>query len=258
MTTPVDRDELLVLTDVTKQFGAVSALKKVSLSLGRGESRGVVGPNGSGKSSLLNCVAGFYIPSSGRIIYDGAEITSERIGSKRRRGIARTFQNLQLAGSLTLEENAMLGLQLTRVPGKRQTEYARRRTARKALAEWGVEQYADFYPQRVPYGIRKVVETVRALLASPTLLLLDEPAAGLSPHEREAFVSNFNRFRYQNEGVTLILVEHDIAFVRRICPTLTVLDYGNVVCTGPAKQVMSNPDVMRSFLGREPNGDQRA
>lgn len=242
-------DALLVIDEVTKRFGAVAALDGVSLELPRGAAHGVVGPNGSGKSSLLNCVAGHYTPTTGRITYGGAAITSAPIGSHRRRGIARTFQNLQLAASLTLEENAMLG------PRKVRSEAARRARARKLLEEWGVAAYAGAYPPTVPYGVRKVAEIVRALLAEPDLLLLDEPAAGLSPRERTDFAERLSTYHGGHDGTAIVLVEHDVAFVRRICPTLTVLDYGRVVRTGEAAEVMADPAVVRSFLGREPDDD---
>ena len=249
-----DDAPLLVVEKVIKRFGALTALDGVSLELSPGAAHGVVGPNGSGKSSLLNCVAGHYTPSGGRITYAGANITAAPVGSGRRRGIARTFQNLQLAPSLTLEENAMLGLQRTRDGGRR-TEGRLRARARALLDDWGVAGYADAYPQTVPYGVRKVTEIVRALLAEPDLLLLDEPAAGLSPAERAEFAANLARFHAARAGTCLVLVEHDVAFVRRICRTLTVLDYGRVVRTGEADAVMSDPAVVRSFLGREPDDD---
>jgi ABC-type branched-subunit amino acid transport system ATPase component len=242
-------DPLLVVEDVTKRFGAVAALDGVSLRLARGAAHGVVGPNGSGKSSLLNCVAGHYTPSTGRIAYRGATITAAPVGSGRRRGIARTFQNLQLAASLTLEENAMLG------PRRVRSESARRKRARDLLTEWGVADYADAYPPTVPYGVRKVAEIVRALLAEPDLLLLDEPAAGLSPHERADFAERLSAFHTAHTGTAVVLVEHDVAFVQRICSTLTVLDHGLVVRTGEAAEVMADPAVVRSFLGREPDDD---
>jgi len=241
-------DPLLVVEDVTKRFGAVAALGGVSLELPRGAAHGVVGPNGSGKSSLLNCVAGHYTPSTGRITYRGATITAAPVGSRRRRGIARTFQNLQLAASLTLEENAMLG-------PRRGTEAARRARARELLAEWGVADYADAYPPTVPYGVRKVAEIVRALLAEPDLLLLDEPAAGLSPRERADFAERLGAFHAGHTDTAIVLVEHDVAFVQRICSTLTVLDHGLVVRTGEPAEVMADPAVVRSFLGREPDDD---
>lgn len=241
-------DPLLAVEDVTKRFGAVAALDGVSLDLPGGAAHGVVGPNGSGKSSLLNCVAGHYRPSSGRIAYRGTTITSAPVGSGRRRGIARTFQNLQLAPSLTLEENAMLGPRVRK-------EAARRDRARGLLAEWGVAAYADAYPPTVPYGVRKVAEVVRALLAEPDLLLLDEPAAGLSPHERADFAERLSAYHAGHTGTAIVLVEHDVAFVQRICATLTVLDHGVVVRTGAAADVMADPAVVRSFLGREPDDD---
>lgn len=237
--------DLLVVSDVAKTFGAVAALSGVSLRLGRGEARGVVGPNGSGKSSLLNCVAGHYRPSAGRIVFNGAEITSVGLGSGRRRGISRTFQNLQLAGSLSLVENVMLGLQRSR-----RTERRRRERAREELAEWGLGEYADAYPRTVPYGVRKITETVRALLAEPELVLLDEPAAGLSPEERTEFLARFSSFREAHPEMSVLLVEHDISFVRDICASLTVLDYGHVVRTGPSEQVMADAEVIGRFLGR--------
>jgi ABC-type branched-subunit amino acid transport system ATPase component len=247
-------EDLLVITEVAKRFGAVTALAGVSLRLGRGEARGVIGPNGSGKSSLLNCVAGHYRPSSGHIVYKGSDITTDAVGSSRRRGIARTFQNLQLAPSLTLTENVMLGLQRVRLAGRRKTEAYCRERAHAALSEWGFAKYAQAYPEAVPYGIRKIVETVRAVLAEPELILLDEPAAGLSPDERSEFLAHFNEFYESHKEMSVVLVEHDIAFVQKICGTLTVLDYGNVVRTGESAQVMTDPEVIGRFLGRPPNG----
>jgi branched-chain amino acid transport system ATP-binding protein len=223
------------------------------MRLRRGEARGVIGPNGSGKSSLLNCVAGHYRPTSGQITYKGLEITADAVGGSRRRGITRTFQNLQLAPSLTLTENVMLGLHRVRRAGRRKAEAHRRDQARAALREWGFEKYAEAYPEAVPYGIRKIVETIRALLTEPELILLDEPAAGLSPDERAEFLAHFNEFYERHKEMSVLLVEHDIAFVQKVCATLTVLDYGTVVRTGESAQVVTDPEVIGRFLGRSPH-----
>ncbi|MHB8220202.1 MAG: ABC transporter ATP-binding protein [Acidimicrobiales bacterium] len=237
---------VLGVDNLSLRFGAVTALDAVTFTVGPGEWVAVIGPNGSGKSSLMNCIAGQYIPSSGKIAYCGIDLAGSGPGSRRRRGITRTFQNLMLAHDLNLRENIMIGCEQKAVGRP-----AAIGNVDAAIEEWGIAPYAYRFPEEVPYGIRKLAEIVRALMRTPRLLLLDEPIAGLSPPEREAVARNLVDLRARRPTLTVLVVEHDIRFVSELCSTLVALAVGQLLAMGAPEEVLSDSRVVASYVGDE-------
>lgn len=243
-----DGTPLLKVSDLSLRFGALEALSKVSLEMAEGTWLGVIGPNGSGKSSLLNCIAGQYQASRGSVIYRGLDVTRTTPSASERAGIARIFQNLSLAPSMSLVENIHLGLEgRTR---RRDTSRSLTFEVLEEIQRWGLEPYAKHFPSDAPYGVRKASETVRAILSEPSLLLLDEPAAGLSSEERKMMILRFEELRERRKDLGVLLVEHDVGFVRTLCQHLVALDAGNVIAQGPTSEVLANRGVVEAFLGK--------
>ena len=249
--------ELVVAVDrVSLQFGGVQALSEVSLCLVQGEWLALAGPNGSGKSSLLNCISGAYIATGGRINIGGKEVTRKSPAIRGRLGVARTFQTPRLAAGLSIAENVWLGGATRSVVGDRLRRGEAVWTAvHEALEEWDIERYADNLPANVPYGARKQAElarlSVKASTASSQLFLMDEPAAGLSPEEREELVTGLRSFRLKHADAAVIIVEHDVQLLGQLCDSAVALDYGKVVTHGTFADVFASDTVVLSFIGRE-------
>lgn len=242
------KGQLLIVDGLGLRFGALSALSRVSFELPLNTWMGVVGPNGSGKSSLMNCIAGQYVATQGVVTYKGLEVTRESPASHKRAGMARIFQNLSLAPSMSLRENIEVGIE-----GRRGSKIERRSAAlevEEEMERWGLSSYARRFPSEVPYGLRKASETVRALLSKPSLLLLDEPAAGLSSNERQRMIEKFRELKNRKEDLAVLLVEHDVGFVKALCPNLVALDAGLVIAEGTADSVLARPEVIEAFLGK--------
>jgi len=236
--------------DVVMRFGGVTALKGVDLDLPLGSWCGLVGPNGSGKSTLLNVLTGIYLPQEGAVQLAGRDVTRSSVRYRALEGVVRTFQHPQLARTLTVRENVEVGAALSRRLGlsRKQCDQA----AEESLAAFGCMDYAGALPDEIPYGTRKIIELARALAARPVVLLLDEPAAGLSSEEREELVAALATFRAAEPSLSVCLVEHDVPFVSALCEQLVVLDAGASLCTGPSAEVLANPRVREAFLGLAP------
>lgn len=243
---------LLSLEHVSLRFGGLQALSDVCLSVGEGEWLGIVGPNGSGKSSLLNCISGAYIASDGHIIFGTRDVTAVASSERARLGMLRTFQSPCLSDRLSVAENVWLGAWATEhVAGASIRPGGRTEALREALSRWGLASYADSGLSVVPYGVRKLVELARLSACGGRLFLIDEPAAGLSPEERSELLAQLRRLREELPQLTLIVVEHDIRFVRELCDSVVALDHGRVVARGTHDEVFSSEKVMTSFLGLE-------
>jgi branched-chain amino acid transport system ATP-binding protein len=250
-------DSVLELEDVDKRFGGLSVVDQLSFSVQRGSRTGLIGPNGAGKTSVFNLITGVYPVDGGRILLDGVDIS--RFPSRRRihHGIARNFQNIRLMPHLSAIENVMVGqhcrngglrgvLQpVSLVPGNRWRE-----EARAALAEAGLARCEDATVGSLPYGMQKRIELVRALMAKPRLLLLDEPAAGLNSAETDVLREQLATI-CGNRGITLIVVEHDMNFVGALCERVVVLNFGRKIAEGSPDEIREDLLVRDAYLGVE-------
>jgi ABC-type branched-subunit amino acid transport system ATPase component len=262
-------DELLRLEDVSLAFGGLQALSQVSLTARAGAITAVIGPNGAGKTSAINCVSGVYRPQQGRVVYQGRIITGLAPHVLAKMGLTRTFQNLQVFTRLSVLENVMVGLHavtqrdflsaMFRLPGHRREEKAIRARSMETLDLLGLAELAETPAGQLSYGDRKRVELARALVGRPKLVLLDEPVAGLNPAETETMGASLLEARRQ--GVSLLLVEHDMALVMRVSDHVVVLHFGRKIAEGSPGQMQRHPEVIATYLGgrEEPvNGEAHA
>ena len=235
----------LEVTNVSISFGGIHALREVSLRVAPGARVGLIGPNGAGKTTLVNCVAGGLTPDRGDIRLYGRSIAKLSAPLRARRGIGRTFQNLELFGSMSVLENVTTALDVPLVGTPRRSR-DREERARAALAAFGLEKYAQVPAGALPYGIRKLLELSRAFVRQPRFLLLDEPVAGLSEPETflEALVSGLDRL-----GCAVLLIEHDMPTVRELCGQVYVLDSGAVIAEGTFAEVARDERVVTAYLG---------
>ncbi|MEU4222954.1 branched-chain amino acid ABC transporter ATP-binding protein/permease [Nonomuraea sp. NPDC026600] len=249
--------DLLEIDGVTMRFKGLTALDQVSLTITAGEIRGVVGPNGSGKTTLFNVVSGFYTPTSGRILFRGREVTGAAPYRLSLLGVARTFQNLRLFGDLTVRENVLVGLDRTRTRWVWRYvalpwsvlgfERSLRERAGELIDRFGLRDFADAAPRALPYGIQRRIEMARAMAMAPTLLLLDEPAAGLNGEEVRQLAEIVRSIR--DSGVTVVVIEHNMGLVMSLCDRVTVLSGGKVIADGAPADVAVQPDVVAAYLG---------
>jgi branched-chain amino acid transport system ATP-binding protein len=247
-------DAALTVTDLVVRFGGVTALDGVSFVVRPGEVCGLIGPNGAGKTTLFDCVSRLTRPQSGRIELDGHDLLALPAHRVARLGVARTFQHLGLVPSLSVRDNVMLGAQAPvgfvstglRLPGVRKAERALRERADAVLDRFGLAALAAHPAAGLPYGTLKRVELARALAADPALLMLDEPASGLSHGEVDELAGLIEEVR---AGTTVLLVEHHMGMVMRLSDTVVVLDFGKVVATGTPAEVREDPAVLAAYLG---------
>lgn len=239
--------ELLRGLDLGMRFDGVRALDGVDISLDPGDHVGLIGPNGSGKTTLLNVLSGVYLASSGSIMLQGSEIVRRHAGHRARQGIIRTFQHPQMAASLTLLENVMVGERL----GRRRRSSSSAAGARSAelMEMFGCASYAHLLPSEAPYGAVKISEVARAVAAEPRVLLLDEPAAGLSREERGELVAALRVQRDARPDLALCLVEHDVPLVSSVCERLLVLNAGTAIAEGEPDRVLADASVRDAYLG---------
>jgi branched-chain amino acid transport system ATP-binding protein len=251
MTAPAPQP-LLQLLDVTRSFGGIHALSGVSCEIPEGRVVGVIGPNGAGKTTLFNVITGAYQASAGEVYFNGRQITSQVPYQIARAGIARTFQNIRLFAGMTVWEHLLVAQPHSdatwrRLLPTRWADPAAREKAEKALTTFGLEKVRDRIAQSLPYGIQRKVEMARALTAGPKLLLLDEPVAGMN-HE-EAHELRHLLLALRKDGLTILLIEHDMSFVMNLCDYLYVLDFGQLIAQGDPVSVRTNPKVLDAYLG---------
>lgn len=248
---------LLEANDISLEFSGVRALSKVNLSIEQGELIGIIGPNGSGKSTLFNVLSGIYHCDSGVVRLLGETIRGLTPSQIVRRGLVRTFQNKRLFGSMTVFENVLVAALKGRggsvigdvlcLPGSRHSMEQARTQARRCLERVNLTSWAGHYARDLPYGAQNRLEIARALALEPKLLLLDEPAAGLNPAERNELrdlISAVHR-----DGVTIALVEHDVRMVTGLCRRVIALDHGEKIADGQAEDVVRNPQVLEAYFG---------
>ena len=238
---------MLELAHVSKSFGGLKVIDRVSFSVRRGSRTSLIGPNGAGKTTLFNLISGVYPLDAGAIRLEGEEIAAMAPRLRIARGIARSFQNVRLMPHLSTVENVMLGEHWRAWPLALAQGRRAARAARAALDAAGLGDYPGQVVSNLPYGVQKRIEVVRALAAKPKLLLLDEPAAGLNPAEGEALGALLQKA--SAEGITLLVVEHNMHFVRRLCDRVVVLNFGRKLFEGTPDEVHRDPAVREAYLG---------
>jgi branched-chain amino acid transport system ATP-binding protein len=253
----VPAQPLLSLTGVSKSFGGLQALQNASFEVRQGTIQALIGPNGAGKTTVFNIAAGVVHPSSGRVLFQGRDISALSSQQRAAAGLQRTFQNLHTFWELTALEIVMVGQHLNcehgfwksllAVPSVQKANAKARLVAEHMLERVGIAHLANEYPGAMSYGALKRLDVARALAADPTLLLMDEPAAGLNPSETSAMGELIRQIA--GEGVTVLLVEHDMTLVMNIAEWVVVLNHGNVLAQGAPRDVSQNPDVVRAYLG---------
>jgi len=249
---------LLEVIGVTVKFGGLVANDQVDLTVREGELAALIGPNGAGKTTLFNVITGAQAPTSGRVRFAGVDISDLPPVERARAGMGRTFQNLSLVSSLSALDNATVGLgrfrrrgllaAMLRLPGSVRQDERIRDIAATALDFVGLSTAAERTTGDLPYGDRRRLELARALALGPRLLLLDEPSAGMGPAETAELAATIRRAR-DRLGISLLVVEHDMSFVRSLAERTTVLDFGRVIAAGPTAEVLGDPRVAEAYLG---------
>jgi branched-chain amino acid transport system ATP-binding protein len=237
---------ILEAAEVSVRFGGNMAVNGVSLAVDAGSVTGLIGPNGAGKTTTFNVITGLQAPTTGRVLLDGTDISGHKAHRRARLGIARTFQRLEVFGSLTARENIVTAAEIRR-------RWARDRSARPAdeaeaiLERVGLEAVADERADALPTGLARLVELGRALATRPRVLLLDEPASGLDEQETDTFAALLTRLA--GDGMAVLLVEHDVPLVMRLCARVYVLNFGELLAAGTPEQIQADQAVLDAYLG---------
>ena len=249
---------MLKVDSVTMQFGGVTAIDNLSFEVEKGTIYGLIGPNGAGKTTIFNIITGNLKPTKGKIYLEGEDITGTKPNKVVYKGVARTFQNIRLFKSMTVLDNILIGFDakakytyfeaILRLPRYYKYEKIIKEEAKKLLEIFGLSKYEQYYATELSYGMQRKVEIARALATNPKLLLLDEPAAGMNPKETDELADII--FKIKEEfNLTVLLIEHDMKFVNKMCEKLTVLDYGEKIFEGKPADAIVNEKVIAAYLG---------
>ena len=242
------------------EFGGLKAVDDFNLTIGRTEIAGLIGPNGAGKTTVFNLLTKVYEPTTGAVLINGKDLHGMSIVQASKLGIARTFQNIRLFDKMTVEENVRIGLHnqikydmfsgILRLPRYWKQEKRQHEKAMELLDIFGMQDLAGKIAGSLPYGVQRRLEIVRALATDPKLLLLDEPAAGMNPHETEELMENISRIRDRFQ-IAILLIEHDMSLVMGVCEGICVLNFGRVIAKGTADEIQANPLVIEAYLGKK-------
>ena len=256
----LDKTPILECSHLGIDFGGLTAVNEFNITVGRTEIAGLIGPNGAGKTTVFNLLTKVYQPTRGTILLDGLDTHGKTPAQINRMGIARTFQNIRLFNNLSVEDNVKIGLHnqekysmfsgILRLPKYWRQEKAAHERALELLSIFSMEDMAGHQAGSLPYGAQRRLEIVRALATNPSLLLLDEPAAGMNPSETAELMENIVKIR-DTFQIAIMLIEHDMSLVMGICEGICVLNFGQIIAKGTAEEIQSNPTVIEAYLGKQ-------
>ena len=255
----IDKLPVLDVRNLGIDFGGLTAVDSFNITIGPTEISGLIGPNGAGKTTIFNLLTGVYQPTRGSVLVNGIDIKGMPIHKVNKLGIARTFQNIRLFTDMTALDNVKVGMHnnikcsfiesLLHLPSYRRSEEQANQKAMELLDFMGLAEFADVKAGSLPYGVQRRLEIVRALATNPSIILLDEPAAGMNPSETAELMHQIRRIR-DTFHIAIFLIEHDMNLVMNVCEAIAVVNYGRIIAKGTPEEIRSNPAVIEAYLGK--------